>query len=432
MPSRKSNKNLMHLPPLPAPQGRRCITVAVPDHPEWIALFYGALFRLGQQVWYDRDAAHSARDVAAVWQQVYLETLKETGDCMNGCLCYLRRNPATGRYQYSTDGLDWFEVSDGPWIDAPATPQWPDPIPREGTDNQKRCDAAYAAALVLQSLYQQTWGVFINWANWSAFTLAQEMADWADKILGGLFNFDTLISAANELHDNESAFQDGGFPDSLVTDVQNILYCQSSVADGAVVFDFDGVLADFAAVGTTPYPGLNFLLQLYIGEGGLNAAGNVQAGSGDCSGNDCDGPWCVHYDFTDYQTHDWELLSAYAAPQGLRGVFQNTNNNEDITIQQTGSEGYADHIELKFRRDCVGGTNQHTTVRLKLDGATVWEYDVFGGPTGNPATLSFDFEPVLFEQIYVDINAGSCNSAVWISELQISGPGINPLGTTNC
>ena len=281
MPSQTSNKNKMHLPPLPAPEGRYCITVAVPDDPQWIALFYGALFRLSQQIWYDRDQDKSARDVAAVWRDVYLNTLNKEGDCMS-CLCYIRRNPATGRYQYSVDDLEWFEVDDGPWIDALETPVWPPPTPRTGADTERRCDAAYAAALVLQSLYQKTWGVFINWANWSAFSLAQEMADWADKILGGLFNFDVLINAAEELHDNESAFQDGGFPDSLVEGVQNILYCRSSVTDGIVSFDFAGVVADFAAVGTTPYPGLNFLLQLYIGEDGLNTAGSVNAGSGDC------------------------------------------------------------------------------------------------------------------------------------------------------
>jgi len=283
MPSITSNKNKLALPPFPPPEGRVCIPVSVPDDPEWIGLFLGAIFRLGQQIWYDRDVAHTAKSVADVWMGIFNETTEKAWDCMDSCLCYLRRNPATGRYQYSANGLDWFEVDDGPWIDAPTMPVWPPPTPRTGTAEEARCDASYAAALVLQSLYQKTFGVFINWANWSAFSLAQEMADWADQILGGLFNFDVLISAAQELHDNESAFQDGGFPDSIVTDVQNILYCRSEQVDGVVSFDFDGVLSDFAAVGTTPYPGLNFLLQLYIGEEGLNTAGSVNAGAGECA-----------------------------------------------------------------------------------------------------------------------------------------------------
>lgn len=442
MPSRKSNKNLMHLPPLPAPEGRRCITVAVPDEPQWIALFYGALFRLSQQVWYDRDAAHSAKDVAAVWQQVYLETLNETGDCMNGCLCFLRRNPATGRYQYSTDGLDWFEVDDGPWIDAPVTPQWPAPVPREGTDNQKRCDAAYAAALVLQSLYQQTWGVFINWANWSAFTLAQEMADWADKILGGLFNFDTLISAANELHDNESAFQDGGFPDSLVTDVQNILYCQSSVIDGAVVFDFDGVLADFAAVGTTPYPGINFLLQLYIGEGGLNAAGNVQAGSGDCSDAPCDETWCHEWNFeSGWEGWSHPYCGYYDASIPAIRLAQNCGGS---TIALLASIAFDARVITKFEVEWEGGrisnspnTKDQNAFSLRVGDELMWGSSqmLFGCGTRGRNTDVYNevtSEPV--DHIYISIasNTACGDPYFYVYRIRVEGVGTDPFGGSNC
>lgn len=431
MPSRKSNKNLMHLPPLPAPEGRRCITVAVPDDPQWIALFYGAIFRLSQQVWYDRDAAHSAKDVAAVWQQVYLETLNETGDCMDGCLCYLRRNPATGRYQYSTDGLDWFEVDDGPWIDAPVTPQWPPPTPREGTDTQRRCDAAYAAALVLQSLYQKTWGVFINWANWSAFSLAQEMADWADKILGGLFNFDTLINAAEELHDQESSFQDGGFPDSIVPDVQNILFCQSSVTDGIVTFDFDGVIADFAAQGgATPYPGLNFLLQLYIGEEGLNTAGAVNAGSGDCVEAPCY-TWCHKFDFADgdggfvprfgfgtYADDRWNASDNVESGQAMRGIYL------DKSFAATTITSVVYELEL---------ANGSGPYRVRGIDSNIGALTLFSSYVNGAQTLEWHGTAVMeWVRLVVRNSYFAYSGYTHVLSVTFTGEGVDPFGEPNC
>lgn len=329
MPSRTSNKNKMHLPPYPPPAGTVCIPVNVPDDPQWIALFTGAIYRLSQQIWYDRDDAHTAKAVAAVWADIYNSTLQSAWGCggmfdirlkpgshcivqatMDGGVTWvdkldmsacwkngIKYNPATGGLGWEVEDIGFYRFPEGAWVDNPVVYF---PLPREratGTDEERMCDAAYAAAKVLQALYRQTWGVLINWANKGAFLIAQEMMDLADEILGGSTPFDAMIGIAEELHEQESAFQDGGFPDSVLETVQNILFCNATVTDNRVSFDSAGVRADFGAIGGTPYAGLNFLILLYLGDDGLNAAGNINAGAGNCINAPCASSWCFHQPF---------------------------------------------------------------------------------------------------------------------------------------
>lgn len=321
MPSRTSNKNKLALPTYPPPEGRVCIPVTIPDDPHWIALFTGAIYRLSQQIWYDRDSTHTAQLVAAVWRDIYLATMERAWDCAGGgmfdirlkpsshCIiqkstdgvvwvdaidmsaCWqngIKRNPATGGLGWEVQDMGFYEFPDGPWTEPAPQVVYPTPKVQKGaTDDQKRCNAAYGAAIALQALYQQTWGVFIGWANKAAWTIAQEFADMADDILGALGPLDQFLSIGQDLHEQESSFQDGGFPSSLLTEVQDILFCNSTISGDVVTFNRAGVQAEFAAKGVTPYAGLNFLITLYLGDDGLNAAGNVYAGEGDCADAPC-------------------------------------------------------------------------------------------------------------------------------------------------
>src|SRR5690606_38105961 len=132
MPSKKSNRNRLKLPASVNPPGRRCIPVSVPDDPEYIALFLGAIYRLSQQIWYDRDPEHKAKQVAAVWHQVYLDLMDSlmTGQfCaetpQQGCIDYAPNAPML---QYAPN--DPFQTPDltpegyllPPWYANPAIP----------------------------------------------------------------------------------------------------------------------------------------------------------------------------------------------------------------------------------------------------------------------------------------------------------------------
>lgn len=70
-----ANTNRKGLPQnIPPTLLRRGICVQVPDDPEYIALFMGALFGLSKQSIYDRDPLHKAKQVAAVWRAVHDQT----------------------------------------------------------------------------------------------------------------------------------------------------------------------------------------------------------------------------------------------------------------------------------------------------------------------------------------------------------------------
>lgn len=300
------------------------MTVFVPDDPEWISLFTGAIYRLGQQVWYDRDAAHTAKIIADRWKLVYydLMTRMRTGNPCEGSgtvfdirlnpsdpcelqktfdgstwvhaawldECFkntLKRNPKDGSYGWY-DGIDFFRVPDGEWVDNPPEIVFPEPKVRGGT-NADLCIASASASRVLQQLYRETWDWFAQSLTLGSINLAQQLVAWTDIIFSGTASLYDMISHAEDLYLQSAAYTDGGFPDSLLDDVQNILYCRASFdAQNRVKFDFNGVVSDFGAAGSDPYGGLNFLLSLYLGENGLNAAGNIVAvDAADCSAASC-------------------------------------------------------------------------------------------------------------------------------------------------
>lgn len=50
---------------------RRCLTLEIPDEPQHAAAFFGALLTLGYWYNWQRDSGHTAKDVAAVWFDVF-------------------------------------------------------------------------------------------------------------------------------------------------------------------------------------------------------------------------------------------------------------------------------------------------------------------------------------------------------------------------
>lgn len=50
---------------------RRCITFDLPDEPQHVAAFFGAILQLAYWFNWQRDEAHTGKDVAAVWQEVF-------------------------------------------------------------------------------------------------------------------------------------------------------------------------------------------------------------------------------------------------------------------------------------------------------------------------------------------------------------------------
>lgn len=83
MPTNKSNFSRYKIPDNLDPSGICCISVPVPNDREYIAQFMGAIWRMSLQTHYERDDAHSAVTVAAIWRQIW-EDMQVSGCCQPG------------------------------------------------------------------------------------------------------------------------------------------------------------------------------------------------------------------------------------------------------------------------------------------------------------------------------------------------------------
>lgn len=64
------------------PTDTRCVTVYVPDDLYYVSQLLGRLHTLSQQIWYNRDEAHTAKDVATLWRNANQQT---NDNLINGC-----------------------------------------------------------------------------------------------------------------------------------------------------------------------------------------------------------------------------------------------------------------------------------------------------------------------------------------------------------
>lgn len=105
--------------PLPAvidPEGRRCVTIYIPDDLGHITAFWGFLQKIAWSNRWARDPDHKAAAVARVWQEVWNDArarfdLGQCGRCESGEVCMqLRQNGC--KLEGSVDCETWFTLYD--------------------------------------------------------------------------------------------------------------------------------------------------------------------------------------------------------------------------------------------------------------------------------------------------------------------------------
>lgn len=75
-------KSRLPLPSVVNPAERLCVVVNVPNEQGHRAAFFGTLFELAKAYSWQDDAMHTAKDVASVWRDVWLETVQNEGCSM--------------------------------------------------------------------------------------------------------------------------------------------------------------------------------------------------------------------------------------------------------------------------------------------------------------------------------------------------------------
>lgn len=115
MPAAKSNQSRYVIPEDLDPEGICCVHIPVPDDPQWRAMLLGALWRLSLQTNWERDAAHSAKVVAARWREVWREVSEMTCCGTAGAITNVTLN--SQMVQNMQMALAWQQI----WIDNSST-----------------------------------------------------------------------------------------------------------------------------------------------------------------------------------------------------------------------------------------------------------------------------------------------------------------------
>jgi len=138
------------------------VTLCVPKNRDHLATFFGALHELTMWNNWMPDAAHSGKDLAAVWLRYFYSWDRNLNDCEccedndMGCCTNKptihRFDPITGRPQISTDnGATW---QDDPADTQNAIPLLPPPV--GGGSPSTKCDAATNASEHINELITAT------------------------------------------------------------------------------------------------------------------------------------------------------------------------------------------------------------------------------------------------------------------------------------
>jgi len=461
MPSRTSNKNLRGLPSNPSPEGVRCISVRVPDDPEWIGAFYGQLQRLSLQSIWDRDEEHTAETVAAVWKQVYLDTL--AGNCTSG-ICTIPppfdidigielpiiRLGADGHFEEFRDG-EWgpltgdFEV---PPLDARTEP----------TASERKCLAAANAAEILELTYEEATDAFIT--HGTDVAVYEAILGFLGGALGVAFGL-TFAPAVgmgfgaflvfNEILETVLADQwTVGFTEELVC----VLYANATDTAGVVTFNWEGVLSDLYQLSFEAGLDLDrqlllqqvlFMLSM-IAVDGLNQAGTTTT----VSSYDCTfcSNWCRYWDFA-VSNGGFTVISGACGfydtsltPDRWRAAQNCGGVTVGIRIHKTWSDTEIAAIEVDYdllNAIGVGNPGNLGIVRLFLNGSVVWTSP---GTIGNCANLAravvrWEIPDILADELILGTevhrntvndgcSAGTATGAVNIYSVRLEGTGVDP------
>lgn len=374
--------------------------------------------------------------------EIMTEMLENWGpECMDCCTVLAHnialdqaddRRVVDGIPQASYDGGEtWVDIpNDG--IDAIVPPLTPTP---GATPEDKVCNAAERATIVMAEFYRQTFGAYsagrlntISSIGHFIKNLSNFLLDIVKTAYAGTIADFILYSEAPYAGE----FTEATMSDTQKSDLRCLLSTYGSAdPSGIVTFDFGAIQTNMVSdVGFNPGYALNMLIA-WIGEAGLNRAGNVgTATSSDC----CEaGEWCYTWDFTSGPSSDWSQRFSGSAEwdsgQGWGGgdssegmaLALNTPPHMTITGWDTvtnSTESYAGYQNLYLER------GNGTTINIVS----------IPGEANVPGPHTTNFAPVeILTTNWLNIQFNTHPSApVHISQITLRGNGENPFGGDNC
>lgn len=249
------------------------------------------------------------------------ETWTEFAD-LQKCPPRLRRNPGTGAWQLSDDGLTWFDVAEGPWTEDLFDPP-PSPAPRpryESGGASQRCAAAANAENVLHATFNGT-ADYLSPTNNTATDVALGVGGIIAALLflpvvGWLF----LVPIIGGIIAASIVFNRSDYDSEVAERLRCILYCNAEVDGGGVVtFNFAGVKDDISGESGNPWPALSYILDMITPDGLNTAGGTTAVDDTSCYCPECDDVWCYVFDFA--LGNGGFTVRQYANPTAFQGTY---------------------------------------------------------------------------------------------------------------
>lgn len=338
-----SAKARLPLPAIVNPENRICVPVWVPDEDGHRAAFLGTLFSLAKAYNWANDDAHTAKDVAAVWLEIFNDASEAMGDCNDMTFdvrqneeepCILEKSENEGvtwvewanlqlcppKIRFNRGVAQWFNPGTGLWEDVPGTgderedgtydPPWPEgSVP--GGQSAECLSAENILATYSTVITQARAGVI-------AGQFAVAISATVTGILGIFIPQAIISTIALALAGICLDLGEAGLNDMLDSDTLDLLRCNlyaHAAGDGSFTAEgynefYEQLSTDFTSLKLTA-------LQLYfdmLGPVGLSrqgAANDIE--SADCT--EC-GAWCIYYDFTGGNQHGFTAVSASWAGDG--------------------------------------------------------------------------------------------------------------------
>lgn len=415
----KNFKQLGYPTPTDTPAEFTELVIQVPDNPAWWAIYLGVIETLTDpEIWQQLEGGISREEAAGIALDIFIQAVDcatTLGGCMDCC-------DETGAYDPPPD-RDYQVVDDVPqisydggttWSDIPTGPGVPHVPPRikiaGDTDDQKRCNASVNATNAIAELYRLTFGqVSANVLN-TVNDIMQFLWQVENTLFDIVIDLYTGITESSVFlgdYPYTTDFTEATLTDDNKDDLRCLLFNNSTVDNGYVVFDYDLIFDNLISdIGANPGIALSLLLP-FIAREGLNRAGDVGGSTGaDCADCTSDQTLSVNSNGTASFT-SFETITGETYEISWSGTFESDRNATPAQID----DGF-------YYSDNLGVTWNVASARLQYRLASSGSWSDFTRPAqdddGYALTVTGNGEAV-YLQIYdgnYDDNSGALSVRV--------------------
>jgi len=367
-----------YVTPPETPEGLTCRALLIPDSPEWLAIFGGALTELFYGYNWEQITGISVDDAIAVANTVI-------AGFYEGCVSSGCQQP--GGYALLRVGDDGHvqQLIDGEWVEPQGENAFPAvPARTEPTAEERRCLAAANAANVLQELYEQVseLAALNATAAEAILVIAAGLLTrffWIAPIINGVL---LIAIGILELLLQGAKYITADVWDSTFDDlIRCILYDCSSDDGDVVTFDYDclmqalydeNILPPWNELRVRLAGQLALLLPVVGGVDALNQMGAVDSvESADC--DDCGGECGLLITFEPEQP--WSIVAFGYGASGFVGAYDDDFGDPAPSIGTgTGTDGsslpgmgLAVEIDLGGEIDILGANFRYWYTRNDVD-----------------------------------------------------------------